>query len=54
MRIAIFAKNCGAAFSTCGLNRDPTVPLNSIEKRDKIGKECELIAGGFSDKGQMI
>jgi hypothetical protein len=29
-------------------------PLNSIQKRDGIGEECEQIAGDFSDKGQMI
>lgn len=31
-----------------------TVLLNSIQLRDRIGEECEQIASGFSDKGQMI
>jgi hypothetical protein len=30
------------------------VLLNSIQKRDRIGEECEQIASGFSDKGQII
>ncbi len=47
-------KKLWRSFSTCGLNRDPNSSADSIQKRDRIGKECELIAGGFSDKGQMI
>jgi hypothetical protein len=31
-----------------------TVPLYSIQTRDRIGEECEQIANGFSDKRQMI
>jgi uncharacterized protein YjfI (DUF2170 family) len=36
------------------LTATQTVPLNSIQKRDRIGEEYEQITGGFSDKGQMI
>jgi hypothetical protein len=40
-------------FQRAVLTGTQTDPLNSIQKRDRIG-ECEQIAGGFSDKGQMI
>ena len=36
------------------LTAPQTVPLNSTQKRDRIGEECGQIASGFSDKGQMI
>jgi hypothetical protein len=54
-RIATFAKNCGAAFSTgTVVNATQTVSLNTTRERDRIGAECVQVAGDFSAKGQMI